>query len=72
MERPHPLEQRVTDLEVKAGFTEDLLDHLNEVVARQQQQIELLMREILQLRQQNTETGGGLLRNLREELPPHY
>ena len=30
-------EQRLTDLEIKVGFMEDLVDSLNEVVARQQQ-----------------------------------
>ena len=30
-------EQRLTDLEIRVGFMEDLVDSLNEVVARQQQ-----------------------------------
>ena len=35
-------QDRLTDLEVKASFTEDLLDELNQLVARQQQQIDAL------------------------------
>ena len=65
-------QDRLTDLEVKASFTEDLLDELNQLVARQQQQIDLLTREVTQLRQQNPDEGGAAFRSLRDELPPHY
>ena len=34
---PDPSEQRLTDLEIKASYTEDLVDTLNAIVARQQQ-----------------------------------
>lgn len=71
MTNPSDIEQRLTDLEIKASFNEDLVDHLNQTVVRQQQQIELLMRELLQLRRQVQE-GGATARSLREELPPHY
>lgn len=64
--------QRLTELEIKASFTEDLLDHLNQAIARQQQQIDLLLREVAQLRQQQAESGTGTFRSLRDELPPHY
>lgn len=68
-----PLDQRLTDLEVKASFTEDLLDQLNEVVVRQQRQIDTLLREVTDLRQQAPDDlGGRPFRNLRDELPPHY
>lgn len=66
------LEERITELEIKASFAEDLLDHLNATIARQQQQIDLLAREIVQLRQQQAEPGQGPARSLRDELPPHY
>jgi SlyX protein len=66
------LTRRITELEVKAAFTEDLLDTLNETVARQQQQIEALLREVLALRRQAPEEGGAGLRSLRDEIPPHY
>lgn len=65
-------EQRLTDLEIKASFQEDLLDELNQIIVRQQQQIEQLIREIDHLRQSNTDGGVGAPRNLRDELPPHY
>ena len=65
-------EQRLSDLEIKASYTEDLLDQLNLTVYRQQQQIDDLARELLRLRQQVPEGGGAAPRNLRDELPPHY
>lgn len=64
--------QRIEALEIKASFTEDLLDQLNLTVYRQQQQIDQLAREVAQLRQQVPEGGGATVRNLRDELPPHY
>ena len=68
------LEQRITELEIKASFAEDLVDHLNDIVARQQQQIELLARQLQELKQQGLGSGDGgvTVRSLREELPPHY
>jgi SlyX protein len=72
MENPHDIEQRLTDLEIKATFTEDLLEQLDQVIVRQQQQIDLLMREVARLRQPATDAHEGPLRNLRDDLPPHY
>lgn len=71
MEHPNDIERRLADLEIKASFGEDLLEQLNQMVYRQQQQIDLLLRELAVLRQQGLE-GGGMSRNLRDELPPHY
>jgi SlyX protein len=71
MHNPHDSDARLTDLEVKLSFTEDLVDHLNQIVARQQQQIDLLTRDLRQLREQVPDSGGAP-RNLRDELPPHY
>jgi len=72
MEHLHRIEQRLTDLENKASFTEDLVDHLNQLVVQQQGQIDLLTREVAQLRQQAPEGEPGEFRSLRDELPPHY
>ena len=66
------LEQRITELEIKASFTDDLLDTLNQLVARQQETIELLVREVSRLRQQGVEPTGPGPRDPRDELPPHY
>ena len=66
-------EKRLVDLEIKAGFTEDLLDQLNAQVYQQHQQIESLMQELRRMRERLPESGGGAeVRNLRDEIPPHY
>jgi SlyX protein len=65
-------EARITELEIKASFAEDLLDRLNEVIVRQQAQIDLLLREVAQLRQQPAAGDAPASRSLRDELPPQY
>ena len=65
------LDQRLTDLEIKASFAEDLVDHLNRLVAQQQDQIDWLLREVARLRQQ-APGDADPTHNLRDELPPHY
>lgn len=70
MEYTHALERRIEDLEVKASFTDDLLDQLNITIYRQQEQIDRLIQQLTQLRQQMPEGGGAL--HSSEEMPPHY
>jgi SlyX protein len=72
MEHTPTTDQRLTELEIKASFTEDLLDQLDQVIVRQQQQIDRLIGEIAHLRQSSTDAGVGAARNLRDELPPHF
>ncbi|MDM0111789.1 SlyX family protein [Variovorax sp. J22R133] len=72
MENPQDVARRLEALEIKASYTEDLLDQLNMVIYRQQQQIDSLIAQVTQLRQQSTDAGAGGARNLRDELPPHY
>ena len=64
-------EARLTELEIKASFSDDLLEQLNATVARQQAQIELLHRELLALRNQMREGQSGL-GGAVDERPPHY
>lgn len=73
MDIPTPIENRLVDLEIRAGYTEDLLDQLNAQVYRQQQQIDALVQELRQLRDRLPESGGGAqVRDPRDEIPPHY
>ncbi len=65
-------DKRLTDLEVKASFTEDLVEHLNALVARQQEQIDLLIREVGKLKDRAPDSGQGETRDPREDVPPHY
>lgn len=67
------VEQRLSDLEIKASFTEDLLDQLNLTIYRQQQQIDDLLRVVADLRKQVPQAGeSGAARSLLDERPPHY
>jgi SlyX protein len=65
-------EQRLTELEIKASYADDLLDTLNQLVARQQEQIDLLLREVSRLRQRGEPATVPAVHNPRDELPPHY
>lgn len=66
-------EHRLMDLEVKVSFMDDLVEQLNDIVARQQLQLDRLVREVVQLQHQLQDAGSGSTsRNLRDELPPHY
>lgn len=72
MDPAQATDHRLTELEIKASYTEDLLEQLNLAVFRQQQQIDGLLRQLVELKQQLPEAGPGGPRNLRDELPPHY
>ena len=72
MNAHHDSDARLTELEIKLSFAEDALEQLNAVVVRQQAQIDLLLRQINELRQQQPEAGAPAFRSLRDELPPHY
>ena len=66
-------DQRLSDLEIKASFTEDLLDQLNLTIYRQQQQIDDLIRVVSDLRKQLPEAGApGSGQAILNEPPPHY
>ncbi len=66
------MEDRLTELETKLAFAEDLLDTLNQTVARQQAQINLLQEQLRLLHQQIKDVQPAEPRSLREETPPHY
>jgi SlyX protein len=72
MNTEDPTSQRLTELEIKASFTEDLLDQLNLVIVRQQEQIDALVRELRLLREQRPESAGAGGARLLDDLPPHY
>lgn len=66
------LTARVEELEIKASFADDALDKLDQVIIRQQLQIDLLIKEITDLRQTQSQDSTNTPRNLRDELPPHF
>ncbi len=63
---------RVEELEIKASFADDAIDKLDQVIIRQQLQIDLLIKEITDLRQTQSQDSTSTPRNLRDELPPHF
>ena len=66
------VEQRLIELEIKASYSEDLLESLNQIIVRQQQEIALLQRDVRQLRQQMPEGASPAPRAGADDLPPHY
>lgn len=72
MDTTDHIDQRLTELEIKASFTDDLVEQLNQVIIRQQCQIDALVFEVQRLRQQLPDASSGSPNNPRDELPPHY
>ena len=67
------MDERLTDLEVKLSFQENMIQDLNEVVIRQQHEIEKLQAEIRRIRSQLAVTDSPQIRKQsEEEPPPHY
>jgi SlyX protein len=66
-------EDRLTELETKLAFAEDLLETLNQTVIRQQRQIDSLQEQLRLLHQQLRDSqSAGEPSTPREEIPPHY
>ena len=72
MQNDPAIDQRLTQLEIKATYTEDLVEQLEKIIVQQQQQIGLLLREVTELRRPSTDGGLGAARSLRDDLPPHF
>lgn len=71
MQNTDQIDKRLMELEIKASFSEDLLEQLNQTIYRQQQDFERLAREIGQLKLQ-AQSAGAATRNASDDLPPHY
>ena len=66
------MEARISELEIKISFAEDMIDELNRTIYRQQQQIDRLLSRVETLRDQVQAAAPAEQRSLRDELPPHY
>ena len=68
------LEKRITELEMKFSYQDQLIEELNEVVVQQQKEIQRLKNLWLQF--EEVKLKGGMdqgIKNLSEEVPPpHY
>jgi SlyX protein len=66
------MDDRVTELEVKLAYAEDLLDSLNTTVFRQQERIAQLEQQLRDVRGLVLQALPAEQRSLREDIPPHY
>jgi SlyX protein len=66
-------DNRLVELEIKSAYQEDLLQHLNNIVGQQQQQIERLEAtcRVLNERIKSLSTEGRGVESV-DETPPHY
>jgi SlyX protein len=69
---PNARLDRLSEVEIKLAFLEDLLDALNGTVFRQQQQIDLLTQTLADLRKQMRSADSGANVDPRDDIPPHY
>ena len=65
-------EGRITELEIKVAYQEDLLQSLNTIVSEQQQQIIRLEETCKFLNERINNKGVGQEINQGLEIPPHY
>lgn len=66
-------EDRLMDLETRIAFQEETLRVLDEVVTRQQKQIEMLEHTCRQLAERVARVGQDIHRGTAaDEVPPHY
>jgi SlyX protein len=69
----HIMESRLTNLETKVAFQDDLLESLNRIVAEQQRQIDMQQEQIRLLYDQLRSLAPSHMAQVsEEERPPHY
>lgn len=68
------MDARITELETRTAFQEDLLNTLNDIVAKQDRQLATLTRKLDLLKEQLEQQGdgGGGSDSMGHEPPPHY
>lgn len=65
-------EQRITELEIKIAYQEDLLQELNTIVAHQQQSLMALEKVCRLLYERLDNIATGQIDSIIDEPPPHY
>jgi len=63
---------RLTEVEAKLAFAEDLIDTLNQTVIRQQAQLDSMQQQLRLLHQRLKDVTPDESHSLRDEIPPHY
>ena len=63
---------RLEKIETKLSFAEDLLEELNHLVFRQQEQIKRLQAQLDRLADKQSDSGSTERFDARDDIPPHY
>ena len=63
---------RLNELEAKLTFAEDMIDSLNQVVVRQQAQLDSMQQQLRLLHQRMQDAAPDEPHSPRDEIPPHY
>ncbi|WP_455365515.1 SlyX family protein [Kaarinaea lacus] len=67
------LEERLTEIESRVAFQDDAIQQLNDVIVRQQRDIDQLTEELKVLKQQlQTLAPSLVVEQAQETPPPHY
>ena len=67
------MEERINDIEIQLMHQESTIQQLNDVVIGQQRQIDLLLSEFANLKQQLQSVAISEIRDEGDEVPPpHY
>lgn len=67
------MEERIDELEQRYMHQEKTIQELNEIVSRQELVIELLRREINEMKEQSLLVAPSMVRDSdQEKPPPHY
>jgi len=67
------MENRLIELETRLSFQEDTIHQLNEVITRQQNQIDLLQEQVDDLKKRVQTVQTSNIKDESEETPPpHY
>ena len=67
------MNESIMDLQTRLVFQEDSIDAINKIVIKQQSEIDLLKREIIQLKEIVDDFRDSQGEGISEtELPPHY
>lgn len=66
------LQQQLVELQMQLSFQEDTVQALNDVITRQQQQIENLYEQFNNQKLQLDQINNDMDKGSNEERPPHY
>ena len=66
------IEDKINDLEIKLAFQDDLLNSLNEIITRQDKEIQNLWKANRLLKQGMEDIKSETSETINEAPPPHY